>query len=169
MDDNRTSAPASPVPTPDSSAQPPELCREIYGMPMFVSIPCRNLTASSALWTEGLGFFELFAIPGQLIHLRRWAFQDVLLIPAEAQPLEASSQPPTVSFACVLDQLDVIAEACRSAGGAVDGPHDRPWNARELAVITPEGTRVVMTAAKPFVHDSPEDHALRAMGICESA
>ena len=81
MDDNRTSAPASPVPTPDSSAQPPELCREIYGMPMFVSIPCRNLTASSALWTEGLGFFELFAIPGQLIHLRRWAFQDVRLIP----------------------------------------------------------------------------------------
>ena len=74
-----------------------------------------------------------------------------------------------MSFACVLDQLDVIAEACRSAGGAVDGPHDRPWNARELAVITPEGTRVVMTAAKPFVHDSPEDHALRAMGICESA
>ena len=116
----------SPVPTPDSSAQPPELCREIYGMPMFVSIPCRDLTASSALWTEGLGFFELFAIPGQLIHLRRWAFQDVLLIPAEAQPLEASSQPPTVSFACVLDQLDVIAEACRSAGGAVDGPHDPP-------------------------------------------
>ena len=132
----------SPVPTPASSAQPPELCREIYGMPMFVSIPCRDLTASSALWTEGLGFFELFAIPGQLIHLRRWAFQDVLMIPAEA---------------------------CRSAGGAVDGPHDRPRNARELAVITPEGTRVVVTAAKPFVHDSPEDHALRAMGICESA
>lgn len=54
----------SPVPTPDSSAQPPELCREIYGMPMFASIPCRDLTASSAFWTEGLGFFELFAIPG---------------------------------------------------------------------------------------------------------
>ena len=37
-------------------------------------------------WTEALGFFPLFSIPGRLVHLRRWAFQDVLLVPAPQEP-----------------------------------------------------------------------------------
>lgn len=50
-------------------------------------------------WVRGLGFFELFAIPGRLVHLRRWAFQDVLLVPAASVPEQAP--PMSFSFACV--------------------------------------------------------------------
>lgn len=151
----------SPVPTPDSSAQPPELCREIYGMPMFVSIPCRDLTASSAFWTEGLGFFELFGIPGQMVHLRRWAFQDVLLVGGEPT---MDSAVGSVSFACVLDQIEPLLAALRAIGVEAHA-RDTAWNTRDVEVVTPENARVVFTAAKVFDPDTAEGRALRAVGI----
>jgi len=73
----------SPVPPPGPDAVPPEPFRGIYGMPAFATIPTDDLAASTELWIRGLGFFELFSIPGQIVHLRRWAFQDVLLVPVD--------------------------------------------------------------------------------------
>src|SRR5690606_8642077 len=94
----------SPVPEPGPNAVAPEPFRGIYGMPAFVTIPTADLTASADFWVRGLGFVELFGIPGTLVHLRRWAFQDVLLVAETSVP----EQPPamSVSFACVLDQID---------------------------------------------------------------
>src|SRR5262245_16326965 len=99
----------SPVPAPALDTKPPEIYRGIYGMPMFVTVPTSDLAASADFWIRGLGFIDLFTIPGQVTHLRRWAFQDALLVPASAPPT-----PPTVSisFACVLSQVDEIAKAC---------------------------------------------------------
>ncbi|GAA2573157.1 VOC family protein [Microbacterium binotii] len=153
----------SPVPPPGPDAVAPELFRGIYGMPMFVTIPSADLAASVDFWTRGLGFFELFAIPGQLVHLRRWAFQDVLLVPAAS-----AQQTPqmTVSFACVLGQIEGIADAVRAVDAeAATGPRDTAWNTRDLEVLTPENVRVVLTAAKPFDPESAEGVALRAVGI----
>ncbi|MEL4503651.1 VOC family protein [Luteococcus sp. H138] len=131
-------------------------------MPMFARIPCPDLAASVDFWTNALGFFELFGIPGQLVHLRRWAFQDVLLVPGPA----ASPSGLQLSFACVLSQLDEVADACRSFPDAnVQGPTDMPWNTRDLTVTTPEGTRVVFTAAKPLVAGSAEEAGLKDVGI----
>jgi hypothetical protein len=70
----------SPVPVPALEAIAPEVCRGYYGMPMFVTVPTRDLAASKDFWIRGLGFIDLFSIPDRLIHLRRWAFQDVLLV-----------------------------------------------------------------------------------------
>ncbi len=151
----------SPVPAPGPDAVAPPLFRGIYGMPMFVTIPTADLAASIDFWTRGLGFFELFGIPGQMTHLRRWAFQDVLLVagaPADTAPAAS------VSFACVLDQIDPIAETLRALG--VDAhPRDTMWNTRDIEVITPENTRVIFTAGKVFDPDSVEGRTLRAVGI----
>lgn len=78
----------SPVPAPGPDAVPPEPFRGIYGMPAFVTIPTSDVAASVDFWIRGLGFFELFSIPGRLVHLRRWAFQDVLLVSAESVPAQ---------------------------------------------------------------------------------
>lgn len=153
----------SPVPAPGPDAVAPELFRGIYGMPMFVTIPTPDFPASVDFWTRGLGFFELFAIPGQLVHLRRWAFQDVLLVPAAS-----AQQTPqmTMSFACVLGQIEDIADAVRAVDAqAATDPRDTAWNTRDLEVLTPENVRVVLTAAKPFDPESAEGVALRAVGI----
>src|ERR1044072_5753772 len=97
----------SPVPVPAVDAQAPEPYEGIYGMPMFLTVPTSDLTASREFWLRGLGFIDLFSIPGRLTHLRRWAFQDVLLVPGDSGPSALS-----VSFACVLGQLDEVAGRC---------------------------------------------------------
>lgn len=154
----------SPVPPPGPDAVPPEPFRGIYGMPAFVTIPTDDLAASVDFWTRGLGFFELFSIPGRLVHLRRWAFQDVLLVPAAGVPEQAPAM--SVSFACVLGQLDSLAETCRAVRpDSVDGPRDTPWNTRDVTVTTPENVRIVFTAAKPFDPASQEAHNLADIGI----
>ncbi|WP_285663217.1 VOC family protein [Actinorhabdospora filicis] len=143
----------------------PEIFRGIYAMPAFVTVPTRDLAASAEFWTRGFGFVELFGVPGQVIHLRRWAFQDVLLVPAatDAEPVVAAM---SVSFMCVLSQVEAIAETCAAlAPDAVSGPRDTPWRTRDVTVITPEGARVVFTAALDFDPHSREARDLAAVGI----
>lgn len=154
----------SPVPAPGPDAVPPEPFRGIYGMPAFATIPTSDLAASVDFWIRGLGFFELFSIPGRLAHLRRWAFQDVLLVAAAGVPEQAPAM--SFSFACVLSQVDSLAGACRALRrNSVDGPRDTPWNTRDVEVITPENARIVFTAAKPFDPASPQARNLAAVGI----
>ncbi|WP_435591393.1 VOC family protein [Nocardia sp. bgisy118] len=152
-----------PVPIPALDAAPPELFRGIYGMPMFVTAPTPDLAASVDFWTRGLGFFDLFSVPGRVTHLRRWAFQDVLLVPNEDTPVNSAL---SVSFSCVLSQLDEIASACAELlPGCTTGPRSMPWNSVELEIRTPEHTRVIMTAARPYDPNSPEADMLRSIGI----
>ncbi|MBM9618041.1 VOC family protein [Streptomyces zhihengii] len=154
----------SPVPDPGPDAVPPEPFRGIYGMPAFATVPTGDLAASVDFWVRGLGFFELFAIPGTLVHLRRWAFQDVLLVAAPSTPEQAPAM--SLSFACVLGQIDDLIESCRAVRPqSVDGPRDTPWNTRDVEVITPENARIVFTAAKPFDPASQEARNLAAIGI----
>ncbi len=154
----------SPVPPPGPDSTPaPELFRGIYGMPMFLTVPTGDLEASEEFWCEGLGFFNLYSVPGQIVHLRRWAFQDVLLVPGE-RPAEAPEV--SVSFACVLNQIDGIVAACEKAlPGSTSGPHTMPWNTVDVRVTTPENTRVTMTAARPYSPESAEAQFMRESGI----
>ncbi|MFF5786220.1 VOC family protein [Streptomyces sp. NPDC012693] len=164
MSDHHDAFETSPVPAPGPDAVPPEPFRGIYGMPAFVTIPTTDLAASVDFWVRGLGFFELFTIPGTLVHLRRWAFQDVLLVLASEVPERAPAM--SVSFSCVLSQVDSLVAACRALRpDSVEGPLDTPWNTRDLTVTTPENARVVLTAAKPFDPDSQEARNLAAIGI----
>lgn len=163
MTENFNAFELSPVPPPADDAVPPPVHRGIYGMPMFLTVPTADLQASARFWIEALGFVDLFSVPGQLTHLRRWAFQDVLLVPG---PTPSQTPSITVSFACVLSQLDPIAQACeRLRPGSTTGPRHQPWNSVELEVITPENARVVLTAAKPLDPRSQEAAFLQDIGI----
>lgn len=152
----------SPVPAPGPDTVAPELFRGIYGMPMFVTVPTPDLAASLDFWSRGLGFFDLFSVPDQVTHLRRWVFQDVLLVPGEPQ----AGSDRTVSFSCVLGEIDTIATACEAlVPGCTAGPRSMPWGSLELEVRTPENTRVVMTAARPYDPAGPAAAHLRSIGI----
>lgn len=164
MSDYYNALEMSPVPAPGPNAAAPEPFRGVYGMPAFVTIPTSDLPASVDFWVRGLGFFELFSIPDTLVHLRRWAFQDVLLVAAESAP----EQPPamSVNFACVLSQIEPLVETCRALDpNSVDGPRETPWNSLDVEMVTPENARVVFTAARPFDPDSQEAQNLEAIGI----
>ncbi|HLU27443.1 MAG TPA: VOC family protein [Glycomyces sp.] len=152
----------SPVPPPGPDTVPPEPYREIYPMPMFVNIPTADFAASKDFWMRGLGFIDLFSIPDQVAHLRRWAFQDILLVPGE----RTEKAPISVSFSCVLGQVEEIAARCEELlPGSVSGPAETPWNTVDVTVTTPEGARVVMTAARPLDRDGEKAAAMREMGL----
>lgn len=154
----------SPVPTPALDAVPPEPFRGIYGMPAFLTVATPDLTGSVEFWVHGFGFFDLFRIPGRLVHLRRWAFQDVLLVPG-AEPVR-ELPAVTVSFACVLGEIDRIAGACEALRpGCTAGPRHTPWNTVDVEVVTPANARVVWTAAKPLDPHSQEARDLAEIGI----
>ena len=166
----------SPVPAPAEDAQPPEPFRGIYGMPMFVTVSAQDLTQSVEFWTDGLGFFVLFSIPGKLAHLRRWAFQDVLLVPAGEEPPPSAPVPAapftspasalTISFACVLNQIETTAEACeRFRPGCVQGPRTTLWNSREIEVATPENMHVILTTTRPLNPHSEQAGNMERIGI----
>lgn len=147
------------------TAVAPEIFRGIYAMPAFVTVPTTDLAASADFWIRGLGFIDLFSIPGQVTHLRRWAYQDVLLVPASS-PTPPEAPAMSVSFSCVMSQLDAVAEACEALRpGSTDGPRDTPWLTRDLEVITPERARVIFTAPREYDPESPEAKALAAAGI----
>lgn len=153
----------SPVPVPALDATPPDIFRGVYGMPMFATLPTSDLAASVDFWTRGLGFIDLFSIPGHLTHLRRWAFQDVLLVPGEQH---ATAPASGLSFACVLSQIHEVRAACEDLlPGCTSDPRAMPWNSVELQIVTPERTRVTMTAARPLEPGSPEEQNLMDMGI----
>jgi catechol 2,3-dioxygenase-like lactoylglutathione lyase family enzyme len=143
----------SPVPDPAPGARAPGVSRAIYGMPMFATLLARDIGATVSWYTAGLGFIDLFTIPGPhgdpvLVHLRRWQFQD-LLVRGGREPV-APGHGLTVSFAAVYDEIDALAERARShGGGRVDGPADTPWNTRDLTTADPDGNLVIFTAARP--------------------
>jgi hypothetical protein len=152
----------SPVPAPGPDAIAPEPYREIYPMPMFVNIPTADFAASKDFWMRGLGFIDLFSIPDQVAHLRRWAFQDILLVPGE----RTEEAPISVSFSCVLSQVEEIAARCEELlPGSVSGPTETPWNTVDVTVTTPEGARVVMTAVQPLDRDGEKAASMREMGL----
>jgi catechol 2,3-dioxygenase-like lactoylglutathione lyase family enzyme len=154
----------SPVPAPAAGAQAPPISRAIYGMPMFATLQARDLAATVSWYTDGLGFINLFTMPGPdgaplLVHLRRWQFQDLLVRPARGPvtPGDRRARGPVtpgrtcqLSFAAVYGELDALAERARAhAAGRVDGPADTPWNTRDLTATDPDGQVVVFTAARP--------------------
>ncbi|NLS10187.1 VOC family protein [Nesterenkonia sp. MY13] len=153
----------SPVPQPSSDTPVPELFHGMYGMPAFVTVPTADLEASTRFWSEGLGFFDFFSAEGQFVHLRRWAFQDVLLVPGQPP---AQTSTAAVSFACVENQLEEMAASCqRLLPGSASEPTVKPWNSAEVDVVTPENLSVTMTAARPFDPESQKAQNLKEIGI----
>jgi hypothetical protein len=129
------------------------ITRDIYGMPAFVKLAVADLASTVAWFTGALDFIELFTMPGPLggaalVHLRRWRYQDILVVPAEpGQPVGPSIQ---LTFAAEFEELDGLAARARAFGeGVVDGPADTRWNTRDLSVTGPDGLTVVFTARRP--------------------
>jgi catechol 2,3-dioxygenase-like lactoylglutathione lyase family enzyme len=141
----------SPVPAPVPGARAPQVSRAIYGMPMFATLRASDLDATVSWYVEGLGFLNLFTLPGPsgpaLVHLRRWQFQDLLVRPAEG-PV-TSGTGCTLSFAAGYDEIESLAERARAHGGRVDGPVDTAWNTRDVTTTDPDGNVVVFTAGRP--------------------
>jgi catechol 2,3-dioxygenase-like lactoylglutathione lyase family enzyme len=128
-----------------------EIDTSIYPMPFFVRLEATDLARSRAFYTGALDFIELAVLPPTgdpwVVHLRRWRYQDILLVPASG-PVRAA-QGLGVSLAAEHDQLAGLAERARAAGAEVEGPLDTPWNTADVTVTDPDGLRLTYTAQRP--------------------
>ena len=72
--------------SPDATPPGTTIDRGIYVMPQFVTFEVADLAAARRWYVNGLGFVELAVLPGPegepaLVHLRRFRYQDILLVP----------------------------------------------------------------------------------------
>ncbi len=123
----------------------------IYVMPQFVTFEVSDMASARRWYVNGLGFVELAVLPGPardpaLVHLRRFRYQDILLVPASG-PRDAKPSGVRVSFAAGDEDLEARAAiAAREPGGEVEGPTRTPWNTRDLHFRDADGYVVVLTA-----------------------
>ena len=127
------------------------ITRDIYGMPAFVTLVVDDVRDAATWFTSALDFIELFAMPpGEhpaLVHLRRWRYQDLLVrAGGDGTPVAGGIQ---LSFAAEYDELEALAAKARAHGAEVEGPEDTPWNTCDVAVVTPQGLRMIFTARRP--------------------
>jgi catechol 2,3-dioxygenase-like lactoylglutathione lyase family enzyme len=138
-----------------------EIDRSIYVMPAFLTIPVVDFDAARTWYVDGLGFVVLAEMPGPdggpwLVHLRRYRYQDILLVPSGAPSQTSTGSGLRFSVANVHEDLAQRAEQARRVGtGTVEGPVRRPWNAVELVCRDPEGNEVVFTQYGGDEHAEP--------------
>ena len=128
----------------------------IYVMPCFVTLAVSNLELAQRWYIDGLGFALLAAVPGSsgevaLIHLRRWRYQDLLLVPARHPlPSTPTDRGIRLTFSAHGTDLDaLVASARATGGGSVEGPTATPWNTLDVLARDPDGYEVVFTSTLP--------------------
>jgi catechol 2,3-dioxygenase-like lactoylglutathione lyase family enzyme len=105
--------------------------REIYVMPGFTTLPVADLERATR-WYGHLGFVVLAEMgdgPARLVHLRRYRYQDLLLVlrGADEDPPAGAAARTSFSHTGPLDELDAMAAALRGHGaGRVEGPEAMP-------------------------------------------
>jgi catechol 2,3-dioxygenase-like lactoylglutathione lyase family enzyme len=139
----------------------PEIDRSVYVMPAFATLRVSDLEASRRWYVEGLGFEVLADLPGPsgdvaLIHLRRWRYQDLLLVPGRA-PDSPPAHGVRLTFSAYGSDLEELAAQARAiGGGGVEGPSPTPWNTRDVLARDPDGYEVVFTDVLPAELRDPD-------------
>jgi catechol 2,3-dioxygenase-like lactoylglutathione lyase family enzyme len=139
--------------------------REIYPMPSFPMILASDLAASARWYQDVLGFADVFTFrgPGEvplLAHLRWCKWADVLITQARTPVEPPRGRGITLNFSTF--DVDDVAERAGAAGAKiVEGPMDRPWNARDVTIEDPDGYRLNFTG--PSSRRAPGESADEVM------
>ena len=134
---------------------PTENDSQYYPMPGFPTLMAYNLPESRRFYVEGLGFKHVFSMPGPggqpvLEHIRFCRYADLLLeqgAPAAGEDGRALGLGVRLTFSLALADRNAeeMAQRARALGALVEGPVERPWNARDVVVADPDGYVLVFT------------------------
>lgn len=132
----------------------PIIDMDIYVMPAFATLSVSDLDRSRHWYVAGLGFALLAEVPGPsgsvaLLHVRRWRYQDLLLVPAR-HPIVATARGIRLTFSAHGADLDaLVARARMTPGGTVEGPTPTPWNTLDVVARDLDGYEIVFTTQLP--------------------
>lgn len=124
-----------------------------YQMPSYTTLMVNDLDLATRWYCDTLGFALISQMPGAngapiVSHLRWAPHADVILMAEGPNALIATIKGAgvTLNFTALRESVDAIAKRVRRAGNVqISGPHNRPWNAREVIVIDPNGYRLNFT------------------------
>lgn len=124
-----------------------------YQMPSYTTLMVNDLNIATRWYCDTLGFALISQMPGAhgdpiMSHLRWAPHADVILMeegPNAVMPT-IKGAGVTLNFTVLRESVDAIADRVRCDGNSqISGPHNRPWNAREVIVIDPNGYRLNFT------------------------
>lgn len=126
---------------------------EFYKMPTFAMLGVADPAAAAEWYEEALGFRQIARVyetkgnPG-FTHVRRDRYQDILLL--DAVPGSGRALGMQAGFKLIFrteEDLDELADRAYAAGALiVEGPVDKPWNAREVTVQDVDGYRITFSS-----------------------
>lgn len=127
---------------------------ELYDMPMFVTLTVKNINESAKWYRNVLGFSEVFSMPDEdgntlLCHLRWSKFADIMLAPEEEgnPPKGRKGSGVMITLAMTDGDVEEIAERAEKHGVPFAGPIMKPWNAKEVTVVDPDGYLLTFSKA----------------------
>ena len=126
--------------------------RDIYPMPSFPMLSVADVDRVSH-WYQSLGFADVFTMRdshdrAMLAHLRWCRYADILISRARVPIEEPRGRGITINFMTL--RPDDVAERARAIGAEIiEGPVNRPWNARDVVIADPEGHRLTFTGPVP--------------------
>jgi catechol 2,3-dioxygenase-like lactoylglutathione lyase family enzyme len=126
---------------------------DYYPMPAFTRLVVKDLERSARWYEKTLGFQNIFFMPGPagvplLVHLRWAKYADLLLVAESPQTTLVGQRGTgvTLYFQASDPSVDEIAgRAKEKRANIVEGPINRPWNAREVLIRDPDGYLLAFT------------------------
>ncbi|MRX74409.1 glyoxalase/bleomycin resistance/extradiol dioxygenase family protein [Bacillus lacus] len=124
---------------------------EAYPMPLFVKLEVQNMTYSLNWYKEVLQFTSVFELADQqgnsvMAHIRGEKYQDIMLLSSGGKSNEGKKgQGVTLNVAAKEIEPFYKRAAQFSPANVVEGPVNRPWNARELVLQDPDGYLITLS------------------------
>ncbi|WP_237690569.1 VOC family protein [Paenibacillus caui] len=122
---------------------------EFYPMPLFVKLSVSDMGRSLSWYKEILHFEPVFTLPGNdgeitMAHIRGEKYQDLMLVSGFQNDQQANGKGIVINLNA--EDIDSISERANKAGAVIiEGPVDRPWNARELVLTDPDGYLITLS------------------------
>jgi uncharacterized glyoxalase superfamily protein PhnB len=123
---------------------------EFYPMPLFVKLSVSNMENSLCWYKEVLNFESVFELPGKdgktvMAHIRGKKYQDIMLV-SESEQNDMNSNGKGVVLNISVEDVDLYSKKASKANAVVvEGPIDRPWNARELVLRDLDGYLITLS------------------------
>ena len=119
-----------------------------YPMPFFVKLSVGDMERSINWYKSVLNFESVFELRGEngeivMAHIRGKKYQDIMLV-ADRNDKQGNGKGVVLNFS--VDDVDIFSEpGIRANAEIIEGPINRPWNARELVMRDCDGYLITLS------------------------
>ena len=119
-----------------------------YPMPFFLKLSVGDMERSINWYKSVLNFESVFELRGEngeivMAHIRGKKYQDIMLV-ADRNDKQGNGKGVVLNFS--VDDVDIFSEpGIRANAEIIEGPINRPWNARELVMRDCDGYLITLS------------------------